>query len=90
MPVAGSFQSDNGQALLEATRVGVGIALMPDWSIKDDLAAGRLVRLFPKHRVSWEAFENGVYAVYQKSRHQSKKVRAFVEFVGALFKQRVG
>ena len=90
VPVAGSFQSDNGQALLEATRVGVGIALMPDWSIKDDLAAGRLVRLFPKHRVSWEAFENGVYAVYQKSRHQSKKVRAFVEFVGALFKQRVG
>lgn len=90
VPVSGTFQSDNGQALLEATRVGVGIALMPDWSIKDDLAAGRLVRLFPKHRVSWEAFENGVYAVYQKSRHQSKKVRAFVEFVGALFKRQVG
>ena len=50
---------------------------------------GRLKRLFPKHRVSWEAFENGVYAVYQKSRHQSKKVRAFVEFVGGLFKQKV-
>jgi DNA-binding transcriptional LysR family regulator len=62
---------------------------MPDWSIRDELAAGKLKRLFPRHRVSWEAFENGVYAVYQKSRHQSKKVRAFVEFLGGLFKQKV-
>ena len=90
MPVTGTFQTDNGQAILAATLAGVGIALMPDWSIRDELAAGRLKRLFPKHRVSWEAFENGVYAVYQKSRHQSKKVRAFVEFLGGLFKQQVG
>src|SRR5262245_32743283 len=47
VPVAGTFQTDNGQALLAATRAGLGIALMPDWSINDDLAAGRLVRLFP-------------------------------------------
>lgn len=90
VPVTGSLQSDNGQALLAATLAGVGIALMPDWSIRDDVAAGRLVQIFPKHRVSYEAFENGIYAVYQKSRHQSKKVRAFVEFLNALFKQRLG
>jgi DNA-binding transcriptional LysR family regulator len=90
VPVTGKFQTDNGQAILAATLADVGIALMPDWSIRDELADGRLKRLFPKHRVSWEAFENGVYAVYQKSRHQSKKVRAFVEFVAALFKQKVG
>jgi len=90
VPVAGSFQTDNGQALLAATLAGLGIALMPDWSIADHLAAGRLRRLFPEHRVSFEAFENGVYAVYQKSRHQTKKVRAFVEFLTALFKERVG
>jgi DNA-binding transcriptional LysR family regulator len=90
VPVTGRFQTDNGQAILAATLSDVGIALMPDWSIRDELADGRLKRLFPKHRVSWEAFENGVYAVYQKSRHQSKKVRAFVEFVAALFKQKVG
>lgn len=89
VPVTGTFQTDNGQAILAATLADVGIALMPDWSIREELAAGKLKRLFPKHRVSWEAFENGVYAVYQKSRHQSKKVRAFVEFVGALFKQRM-
>jgi DNA-binding transcriptional LysR family regulator len=89
VPVSGKFQTDNGQAILAATLADVGIALMPDWSIREDLAAGKLKRLFPKHRVSFEAFENGVYAVYQKSRHQSKKVRAFVEFVGALFKQRM-
>ncbi len=90
VPVSGTFQTDNGPALLAATLAGLGIALMPDWSIADHLGDGRLRRLFPKHRVSFEAFENGVYAVYQKSRHQSKKVRAFVEFLTPLFRQRVG
>jgi DNA-binding transcriptional LysR family regulator len=90
VPVDGSFQTDNGQALHSAALAGVGIVLMPDWSVREELADGRLVQLFPKHRVSYVEFENGVYAVYQKSRHMSAKVRVFVEFLVALFKQRLG
>jgi DNA-binding transcriptional LysR family regulator len=89
VPVSGNLQSDNGQSLLAAALAGVGIALMPDWSIRDDLAAGRLRRLFPERRVSYIEFDNGVYAVYQQSRHMSAKVRVFVEFLAALFKQRL-
>ncbi|MFI5011578.1 MAG: LysR family transcriptional regulator [Hyphomicrobiales bacterium] len=87
VPVTGNLQSDNGLALLEATLAGVGIALMPDWSIRHDLASGRLRRLFAKHRVSHVDFENGVYAVYQSSRHVSAKLRVFVEFLAQAFKQ---
>jgi DNA-binding transcriptional LysR family regulator len=87
VPVSGTMQSDNGQALLAATLAGVGIALMPDWAIKDDLAAGRLRRLFPNCLVSYVEFENGVYAVYQKTRHRSTKVRVFIDFLATLFKQ---
>ena len=67
-----------------------GIALMPDWSIRDDLESGRLVQLFPDYRVTHVEFENGIYAVYQKSRHMSAKVRLFIDFLAALFKQRLG
>ena len=88
VPVAGAFQTDYGPALHTATLAGVGIVLMPDWSVRDDLRAGRLRRLFPKHRVSHVEFDNGIYAVYQQSRHLSIKVRVFVDFVAALFRNR--
>lgn len=86
VPVTGSLQSDNGQALLAGVRAGLGIALMPDWAVRDDLRAGRLQRLFPDHRVSHTEFDNGVYAVYQRSRHMSPKIRVFVDFIGAVFR----
>ena len=64
VPVAGNLQSDNGLALLTATLAGVGVALMPDWAVRDQLADGRLRRLLPQYRVSHIEFDNGVYAVY--------------------------
>ena len=90
VPVTGNFQSDNGQALLAAVQAGVGIGLMPDWSIRDDLANGRLKHLFPDYRATHVDFENGIYAVYQKSRHMSPKVRLFIDFLAALFKTELG
>jgi DNA-binding transcriptional LysR family regulator len=87
VPVTGNIQSDNGKALLDGTRAGVGIALMPDWSVEHDIAAGRLVELFPEYTASHIEFENGVYAIYQSSRHVSAKLRVFVEFLAETFRQ---
>jgi DNA-binding transcriptional LysR family regulator len=84
--VTGNLQSDNGLALLAATRAGVGIALMPDWAVRDDLASGRLRRVLTQYRISHIEFDNGVYAVYQKSRQPSAKVRAFIEFLVETFR----
>jgi DNA-binding transcriptional LysR family regulator len=88
VPVAGNLQSDNGQALLAGVRAGIGIALMPDWAIGDDLKSGTLRRLFPEHRVSHTDLEDGVYAVFQPSRHMSPKLRVFIDFIGATFRER--
>jgi DNA-binding transcriptional LysR family regulator len=87
--VAGNLTTDNGYALLTATLSGVGIALMPDWSVRDHLAAGRLRRLLPEYRVSHVEFDNGSYAVFQKSKHMSAKVRAFIDYLAAAFAQRL-
>ena len=87
--VGGTLQSDNGLALLAATRAGVGIALMPDWAVRDDLAAGRLQRLMAQYRVSHIEFDNGVYAVHQRT-HMSAKVRAFIDFLAETFRERFG
>ena len=87
VPVSGNLQSDNGHALLSATLAGVGVALMPDWAVRGALASGELRRLLPAYRVSHIEFDNGVYAVYQKSRHLSAKLRVFLEFLDATFAQ---
>jgi DNA-binding transcriptional LysR family regulator len=89
IPVEGNLTTDNGYALLTATLSGVGIALMPDWSVRNDLAAGRLVRLLPEYRVSHIEFDNGIYAVFQKSRYMTAKVRAFIDFLVDAFEERL-
>jgi DNA-binding transcriptional LysR family regulator len=89
IPVTGNLQTDNGLALLAATLTGVGIALMPDWSVRRDIEAGRLRRLLPQYRVSHIEFDNGVYAVFQKSRHLAAKVRAFVDFLATALEERL-
>ncbi|SFK78410.1 LysR family transcriptional regulator [Falsiroseomonas stagni] len=86
VPVTGSLTTDNGPALHAAALAGLGIALMPDWSVREDIRAGRLVRLFAGHRASHLEFENGVFAVYQRSRHLSARVRVFVDFLVEIFK----
>jgi DNA-binding transcriptional LysR family regulator len=88
VPVNGNLRTNNGPALLSATHAGLGIAMMPDWAIRDDLASGRLVRLFADYRASYTTFDNGVYAVYQRSQHMTAKMRVFIAFVEELFRRR--
>jgi DNA-binding transcriptional LysR family regulator len=87
VPIKGSFQTDFGFALVEMARAGLGIALLPDWSVHDDLKSGRLVRLFPDYKVSHIEFENGVYAVFPRSRQTSVKLRLFIDFLAAIFRR---
>lgn len=89
VPVDGKFRTDNGQSLLRMIKAGLGIGLMPDWSIRDELASGELVRLFPEHQVSHIEFENGVYAVYQKTRQATTKVKLFVDHLALAFRERL-
>ena len=71
-------------------RAGVGVALLPDWSVHKDLASGRLIRPFPNHKVSRIEFDNGVYAVFPASRQTSVKLRLFVDFIAAVFRRELG
>ena len=52
---------------------GIGLCLLP--TVRDDIAAGRLVRLLE----DFEAYDRDVYAVYPQRRHLSGRVRAFID-----------
>jgi DNA-binding transcriptional LysR family regulator len=61
-------------AVLAATLAGGGLAVLPDFLIRDELAAGRLVHILP----SWTLPSGGIHAVYPAARFRAPKVTAFV------------
>ncbi|HVY63431.1 MAG TPA: LysR family transcriptional regulator [Gammaproteobacteria bacterium] len=79
--------SANGLALRDLVLTGLGFALMPDWLVSDDLAAGRLVDLFPRHEVKVADAPTGVWMLYPSRSYVPAKVRAFIDFMRSAVRQ---
>ncbi|MCY1059539.1 LysR family transcriptional regulator [Nannocystis sp. SCPEA4] len=77
--IAPVMVSEGVTSLREAARAGVGVVVLPDWLAREDLVAGRLVRVLPQ----WNAPELPVHVIYPGQRHLPARVRAFVEFAVA-------
>lgn len=80
--VAGNLVANNGDALLAAALAGQGVVLQPTFIVGDALRDGRLVRLLP----DWRPREGDVHAVYPSARNLAPKVRGFVGFLAARFR----
>lgn len=68
--------SEGVTSLREAARMGLGISIMPDWLVEDDLTDGRLVRVLPE----WHASALPAHVVYPLQRRLPLRVRTFVDF----------
>jgi len=77
--VAGNFQTNNGDALRVATLSGLGVAMLPAWSVKDHLKAGSLERVLSDYETTVSDLDFGIYAVYLSRRNLSAKTRLFVD-----------
>ena len=77
--VAGNFQTNNGEALRVATLSGLGVAMLPAWSVKDHLKAGSLERVLSDYETTVSNLDFGIYAVYLSRRNLSAKTRLFVD-----------
>jgi DNA-binding transcriptional LysR family regulator len=90
VPVFGSLQSDNGEALITVAVSGLGVAMLQEWSILRELESGTLVRLLPQYNASHIEFDNGIYAVFPHGRQVPSKVRVFVDYIAAYLKAQLG
>ena len=73
----GSYVVNNGLALKQTACAGHGILLQPDLFIERELKSGELVEILPM----WQAEVHSLYVVYPFHKEQSKKVRAFIDFI---------
>lgn len=79
--VEGNLRSIGGEPLLEAARQGLGITLLPQWMIQDDVAQGRLQHLLMPWSARLDEHANAqVYAVFQDDRYRRPAVRACLDF----------
>lgn len=76
-PHPARLSSDSASILRAYALAGLGVALLPDWLVNADLRAGRLCRLLPDHTFP----QQGIHALYPRTRHLPAKVRAFIDFL---------
>jgi len=76
-----SINSVNGQKQLVLNNTG--IALMPLWAIKSELAKGDLIHIMPEQIFSPYEEISSTYAIYLKRDLMSPKTRVFLDFIAA-------
>jgi DNA-binding transcriptional LysR family regulator len=77
VPVMGRMQVDSAQGLRRAALAGMGIVMLPEIMLSEDVDAGRLVCLLPDHAPPTRPLN----LLYARDRRMSPKLRSFVDFV---------
>jgi DNA-binding transcriptional LysR family regulator len=82
--VSGSLRTNNGVALYEAVRRGLGIGRLPDYAASEEVRNGQLVMLF-SDVTGWG---RSIKAFHPRSLHQPAKVKAFLDFMETFMSRR--
>ena len=77
VPVSGTLRINDNDALAQAALHGLGIALLPTYTIGMELQKGRLHAALPEYL----SVEHHIYACYLPSRHLPKKISSFINFL---------
>ena len=75
--VQGNCQSDNTDGIGDIMIAGTGLALVPAWLVRCELAHGELVTTLGDY-MPWSS---PIHAVYPESKHVPLKVRCFIDYL---------
>ena len=74
---SGPLRVNNGDAMMPALLAGTGVGILPEFILRDALAAGRLERLLP----DWSLSSGGVYWVTPPGGPRPKRVEVLGDFL---------
>ena len=75
--VSGNFVSNSPQSLKHAAMSGLGVVMLPDYMVKNEVADGALQVIFHDYCPQ----NIGLYAVFPYTKHISPKLRVFLDFL---------
>jgi DNA-binding transcriptional LysR family regulator len=73
----GPLVGNTTEVLLDGALSGLGIALLPAYSVVDDLRSGRLAQVLP----GWRSPEIGIFALLPSGRFVDAKTRAWIDLL---------
>lgn len=77
--VRGNLRVDDKDCMRDAALAGAGIVHIASWLVSDDIAAGRLVWLFPEYASPYpKGTERAIHAVRMRGRSHEAKARLFI------------
>lgn len=75
--VSPGHESNSATAIRAMALAGLGLAVLPEWMVPDDLGNGRLVRVLPEYRLATQP----VHVLFPNSAHLPRKSRVFIDFL---------
>lgn len=78
----GRLSINNGDALAQAARDGLGLILTPSFICAEDIASGALIEVLTTHRPA----PIGIYAVYPAGKYPQPKLRVFIDHLTDSFR----
>lgn len=81
VPVSGNTVIANALSLRRAAIDGLGPVLLADWLVRDDIASGALVELFPDHACTATEFDTAAWALYPSRAYLPRRVRVMIDFL---------
>jgi DNA-binding transcriptional LysR family regulator len=77
-----ALSSCGGEPLVNWAKEGLGITLMSEWMIEEELKSGQLVELLPHWKAGLnESDGDYIYMIWTPTRSQKPIVRAFIDFL---------
>ena len=81
--VSSRFCANSPVTVRAATRAGLGFAMAPEFVVREDIEAGRLIKVLEDYMPR----EAGIYAVFPHRRHLPARTRVFVDFLASWFRK---
>ncbi|MGH6896605.1 MAG: substrate binding domain-containing protein [Geminicoccaceae bacterium] len=80
--LSGSLQTNDNLLLCRAAVAGIGLTIQPSFNVWRELRSGRLEVVLDQ----WQVAELGVHMVFPHRQYLPSKIRAFVDFLAAHFR----
>lgn len=85
VPVRGPVAATSVVSLARCATSGMGIVLLPRWTVADALRSGDLIDVFPGVDATHSDFDAAVWLVYASRRYLPLKVRIFGDYLKRAF-----
>lgn len=79
--IKGKYLLTDSLAIRQCAILSMGLALLPDWLISDDIRAGSLVHLFAKYQVTATNYESSIWLLYPSRTYIPTKTQVLINYL---------